>query len=111
MIIDLWLKGYKLMIQILNSISKKFWVFDGGAEEEEGVLVRCARRYLVQDLTDDRVRVGSVSDDRVRRVWGHLPSLCASTKHDIGRATHLQLAPDGRETISKGRSQIIKMEI
>ena len=90
MIIDLWRKGYKLMIQILNSISKKFWVFDGGAEEEEGVLVRCARRYLVQDLTDDRVRVGSVSDDRVRRVWGHLPSLCASTKHDIGRATHFQ---------------------
>ena len=101
MITDLWIKDYKLIIQVLNSISKKFWIFDGSAEEEEGVLVRCARRYLVQDVTDDRVRVGSVSDDRVRRVWGHLPSLCASTKHDIGRATHLQLAPDGRETITQ----------
>ena len=100
MITDLWIKDYKLIIQVLNSISKKFWIFDGSAEEE-GVLVRCARRYLVQDVTDDRVRVGSVSDDRVRRVWGHLPSLCASTKHDIGRATHLQLATYGRETISE----------
>ena len=99
MITDLLIKDYKLLIQVLNPFPEVL-VFDGSAEEE-GVLVRCARRYLVQDVTDDRVRVGSVSDDRVRRVWGHLPSLCASTKHDIGRATHLQLATDGKETITQ----------